>query len=390
MFFMYFKGFLTITVSGRFCERFINLCTSRGILLWDLVRISDCAIRCRISAPNFKRISEIISDTNVAVHVNIKHGLPFFIKKHKKRKIALFGCFIFVVLIIVSNLFVWKIEITGNKKIPEKKIISVLNETGLKQGMLRAKIDPHAIQRDTLLKIPELAWLWVYHNGSKVIVDVRETIEIPKIYNHDDYTNIIAKRDGIIETMTVRGGVPVLSEGDTVLTDTVIVTGKVPSTVRQENRYIRADAEILARVWYEEKEIFSCISPVKNETGKKKTRFTFHFFDKDLNLFKNKEPYEHFICDTKTHLMFGIGFTKKTYKEVEITEELQNPQTVADYGVAQLKEKIEGQLAPNSTLRDIKTSYKKLNKTSVEVTVIAEYLEDIAVIVPGVKSEDLN
>lgn len=387
MFLMYFKGFLTITVSGRFCERFINVCASRRILLWDVVRISDCAIRCRISSSDFKKISEIIADTNVTVQINIKHGLPFFMEKHKKRKIALFGCFIFVSLVIVSNLFVWKIEITGNKKIPEEKIISVLNETGLKQGMLRTKIDPHLIQRDTLLKIPELAWLWVYHNGSKVIVDVRENIEIPKIYNHDDYTNIIAKRDGIIETMTVRGGIPVLLEGDTVLKDMVIVTGKIPSTVRQENRYIRADAEILARVWYEEKEIFSCLSPVKNETGKKKTLLTLHFFDNDLNLFKNKEPYKHYICDTKTHSLFGIGFTKKTYKEAEITEELQNPETVADYGIAQLKEKIEGQVAPNSILQDIKTSYKKLNKTSVEVTVIAEYLEDIAVTVPGVKSD---
>ena len=114
---------------------------------------------------------------------------------------------------------------------------------------------------------------------------------------------------------------------------------------------------------------------------------TLHFFDNDLNLFKNKEPYKHYICDTKTHSLFGIGFTKKTYKEAEITEELQNPETVADYGIAQLKEKIEGQVAPNSILQDIKTSYKKLNKTSVEVTVIAEYLEDIAVTVPGVKSD---
>ncbi len=390
MFLIYLKGFLTITVSGRFCERFINVCASRGILLWNVVRISDCAIRCRISVSDFKKISDITTDVNVTVQINIKHGLPFLIQKYKKRHVALLGCFIFIVLVIVSNLFVWKIEITGNKKIPQEKIISVLKDTGLKKGMLRSKIDPHQLQRDTLLKLPELAWLWVYHNGSKVIVDVRENIEIPKIYNHDDYTNIIAKRDGIIETMTVRGGIPVLSEGDTVLKDTVIVTGKVPSTVRQENRYIRADAEILARVWYEEKEIFSGLASVKNETGKKKTHFTLHFFDKDLNLFKNKEPFEHFLCDTKTYSLFGIGFTKKTYKEVEITEELQNLQTVADYGITQLKAKIESQVSPNSLLRDIKSSYKKLNKTSVEVTVIAEYLEDIAVTVPGVRTEDLN
>lgn len=390
MLIMYLKGFLTITISGRYCERFINICASRGILLWDVVRISDFSVRCRISAWDYKKLSDISADTGVNVQVNIRHGLPFFIKKHRKRKIALLGCFIFIFLIVVSNLFVWKIEITGNKKIPEEKIISVLYDTGLKKGMLRTKIDPHQLQRDTLLKLPELAWLWVYHNGSKVIVDVRENIEIPEIHNHDDYTNIIAKRDGIIESMMVRGGIPVLAEGDTVLKDMVIVTGKIPSTVRQENRYVRADAEIFARVWYEEKEIFSCLTSVKNETGKKKTHYTIHFFDRSLNLFKSQDPFENYVCDEKMYTLFNIGFTKKTYKEISISEELQNLKTVADYGIMQLKEKIENQVAPNSVLKDIKTSYKKVNKTSVEVTVIAEYLENIAVTVPGVKSEDLN
>lgn len=390
MFIMYFTGFLTITVSGRFPEHFINKCSSCGIPLWNVVRISDCAVRCRISALDFKKISVITAETKVSVEVNIKHGLPYFLQKHKKRKIILLSSFIFIASVIVSNMFVWKIEITGNKKIHDEKILSTLQDTGLKKGMLRAKIDPHQIQRDTLLKIPELAWLWVYHNGSKVIVDVRENIAIPEIFNHSDYTNIIAKRDGIIESMTVRGGIPVLTEGDTVLKDTVIVTGKIPSTVRQENRYIRADAEVLARVWYEEKEVFSAVSTLQNETGKKKTHLTLHFWGKDFNLFKTEEPFKHFVCDTKTYSLFGIGITQKTYKEIEITEELQNLDTVADFGIAQLKEKIEQQVASNSVLKDIKTSYKKLNKTSVEVTVIAEYLEDIAIAVPGIKSEDLN
>ncbi len=385
-FITYFKGYLTITVTGRFCERFINACASNNILLWDVVRISEYSVRCKISAPAFKKTTSIAYDTGVTVNINIEHGLPFFLKKYKKRKVALFGGFIFILLVICFNQFVWNIEITGNEKIPKEQILSVLNEVGLKKGMLRAKIDPHRIQRDTLLKLPELSWLWVDHKGSNVIVDVHENIKAPKILNHDDYVNIVAKRDGIIESMTVRGGIPVLSEGDTVLADTVIVTGKIPSTVRQENRYVRASASVIARVWYEEKEIFSTLATVKTETGKKKSLYTLHFFDKDFNLYK-RAPYSDYILDEKKYTLFGIGFTKRLYSEISVTEELQSAKSVVDFGTAQLKAKIEEQVSPNSTLVDCKVSHKVLNDTTVEVTVICEYLEDIAIAVDGVKSE---
>ncbi len=38
--FSYFRGYLVITVTGNFTERFLNVCTAQNILLWDITRIS--------------------------------------------------------------------------------------------------------------------------------------------------------------------------------------------------------------------------------------------------------------------------------------------------------------------------------------------------------------
>ena len=387
----YFKGYLTITVTGRFCERFINVCANRGILLWDIKKISPNSIRCKISVNAFRKLPPVTCHTGVTVHINVKHGFPFFLNRYKGRKIALFGVLIFLVAVIAVNQFVWAIEVKGNYKIPAEKIISVLNESGLKIGMPKSRIDQQELKKDALMEIPELAWLWVNKRGSKVVVDVREKIEVPELYAPDDYCNIVASKDGIIENMTVRAGVPVAEKGDTILAGTVIVTGKIPVPTKQFNRYVRADAEVLARVWYEKTEIFSKISTTRSETGKHKSQFTLNFFGKDIPLFhKGKSPYKEYDEAEKSYSLFGFGFTKKTYDEIKLTEELLTEESVRDFGAAQIMQRLEEEVAPNSTLVSSDVSYNVINDTTVEVTVKAEYLENIAVAQKEEITEGLN
>lgn len=387
----YFRGYLTVTITGRFCERFINVCANRGILLWDIKKISPHSIRCKVTVPAFKKIRPLAYNTGVLVHINIKHGFPFFLNRYKKRKIALFGVAVFLIAVILVNQFVWDIEVKGNYTIPDERIISVLNESGLKIGMPIFKINQQQLKRDALLKIPELAWLWVDKRGSKITVDVRENIDVPQMFAHDDYCNIVASKDALIENMTVLSGVPVLNEGDTVLAGTVIVTGKIPVPTKQFNRYVRADAVVLARVWYEKREIFSLISTSRHETGKKKNQYTLNLFGKNIPLFhKGKSPYKEADIKEKSYSIFGLGITKNTYEEVELKKEMLTEESVKNFGAAQIMQKLEEEVAPNSTLKSSDVSYTLLNDTTMEVCVKAEYLENIAVVQKEEIKEDLN
>lgn len=378
-FILYFFGYLTITVSGRFCERFINVCTTNNILLWDIKRISKNSIRCKITISAFRKLRQISYDTGVLIHINVKHGLPFVLNRYRGRKIALFSVLIFLVVIIVANQFVWGIEVRGNFKIPSEKIISVLNESGLKVGMKKSDINQQELKKDSLLAIPELAWLWVDKKGSKIIVDVREKIETPEMLSPNEYYNVIAKKDAIIKTMTVKDGVPVVEEGETVLAGTVLVTGKIPVPAKQLTRYVRAKASVLARVWYEKKELFSTNSTTRHETGKSKTLYTLNFFGNKIRLFhKDIAPYEEYDLEEKSYSFLGIGFTKKVYDEIILEREVLTDDSVVNYGAAQLLKQIEEETAPDSQQISCDVTHTMINDSTVEVCVRAEYVEDIA------------
>ncbi len=383
--FAYFRGYLIITVSGNFPERFINVCTAKNILLWDIARISPKAIRCRISVRAFKTLPKITYHTAVKVTINARRGFPFLLHKYRRRKLILCGFFIFLAVVICVNQFVWDIEIRGNEMVKSADILNVLKEEGLKRGVLKSKIDQRTLKNQAILKLPALAWLWIDKQGSKIIVEVRERTPVPEIFNPNDYCNITAAKDGVIDSMVVRNGIPVVSVGDTVLKDMVLVTGKIPSSVKNEIRYEQADAQILARVWYEKKAYLSRLSTTRSQTGKQKKQFTLKLFGESIPLFhRGKTPFLYCDETIKEHTLsifgynLGITLVVHKYTEVTQTEELHTEESVASQGIKSLKQQIDDEALPNATLVSVSDSYETIDETTVAVTVKAEYIEDIA------------
>lgn len=389
-FLSFFRGYLVITVTGNFTERFINVCTARNILLWDITRISRRTIRCKISVRAFKKLPKIAYDTGVTVKINARHGLAFFLQRYRRRKLMLCGIFIFLLFVIGINQFVWDIEVRGNETVKSADILAALEEEGLTTGVLKSKIDQRTLKNQVMLKLPSLSWLWIDKHGSKIIVDVRERIPVPEIFDPDDYCNIVAGKDAVIDSMIVRNGVPVVSAGDTVLKDTVLVTGKIPSTLKPDIRYVQSDAQIYARVWYEKTDQFSRISTVRTQTGNRKKQYTLKIFGKEIPLFHSGQPpYENSNETEKKYELslfgnyLGATLTCREYEEVTLSQELHTEESTAAQGAQALKAQIDEETLPDSTLISVSDSYKTVDETTVEVTVKAEYKEDIGVKVKG-------
>ena len=381
----FLKGYLTITVTGSFPERFINVCAAKNILLWDIKRVSERSIRCKISVRAFRRLVPISYNTGVRVKICTRHGLVFLLQKYKKRKIAIASVFILVLFMVIANQFVWDIEVTGNETVKTKDILSVLEEEGLVRGIPKAKIDQQHLKNRAILKLPALSWLWIDKRGSKIVVDVRERVPVPEIFDPDTYTNIVAAKDAVIDEMVVRNGIPVVKSGDTVLAGTVLVTGKIPSALKPEIRYENAEAQIYGRVWYEKTKTFSKISTIRTETGKKKVRFSLTAFGKEIPLFHNgKPPFENSDEKIKKYDLsifgnyLGLTLTTHTYREVTVEKKLHTTKSTAAQGANTLKEQIDNGTLPDSFLISVSDSYKELDETTVEVTVCAEYKENIA------------
>lgn len=379
------RGYVIIRAEGKFPERFLNVCANREILITDVKYLSKTALECLISLKAYKETTSIAAKTFVDIEIVSKGGLPVLLQNYKKRTLLLLCPALFVIALFVLNLFVWDIEITGCDKVLPKTIEENLLTLGVKPGVLRYKIDEKSIKSKILTKMPELSWFWLDKHGSKLVVNVRESTPPPEIFDKNDYCNIIALKDGIIDSVVVKNGTLMAEPGKTVRKNDILVSGLMLSERNIEPRKIQADGEIYARVWYEVTKNFPLSEEQKKETGNVSKKREIKLFGIDFVPFWYKEPpFTDYITETSVFepsifgKYIGIKTTTNLYKEyikeiVPLTEK-----TVVASAVTSILEEIDGETVPNSKRVNYNSSYVKNDDNTVSVTVICEYIENIA------------
>ena len=118
----YIFGYVHIVVEGYFIERFINICVSKRINLWNMKREKSTILYTNVSIKEFKKIKPILKNTKCKEKIISKKGIPFILNKYKKRKVFFSFLLILLLGIYISSLFVWNIEIMGNTNVRRSRI----------------------------------------------------------------------------------------------------------------------------------------------------------------------------------------------------------------------------------------------------------------------------
>ena len=194
----YILGYVNISVEGYFIERFMNICISKKILLWNVKRTKSTIAYANIGIKDFKKATKIARETKCRMKIQAKKGLPFIFNKYRKRKLFFAVLLVLIVGIIALSNFVWNIEITGNNVISKQELVQSLQNNGLKLGTLKNKINTKEIVDKIRLERNDLAWIGIEIKGTNAIVKVVEADKKPEIVDEEDYCNIVATKPGII------------------------------------------------------------------------------------------------------------------------------------------------------------------------------------------------
>lgn len=253
-------------VTGEETLRFVNLCRNNGIELRHLVRREN-AIQMEIDAKNFKKLRPLVRKTHVKIHILNRHGPAFFFYRHKRRWWFLLGMTVFAGMIYMLSLFVWQIDIDGNRKYTDALILQALAQMDVKTGCRKSEIDLPEIEEELRIMYNEITWVSASIAGTKLQIELREgDLKIsgssgggqtgnvkrvenrennPKTQNGESETdlpvNLVADEDAIITNLVVRRGTVAVRYGDEVKKGDVLIEGKV---------YIYNEDETLKKVDY--------------------------------------------------------------------------------------------------------------------------------------------
>ena len=378
----YISGYVNILVEGYFVERFINICISKNILLWNMKREKSTILYTNISLGDFKKIKQIAKKTRCRVKIEKKSGLPFLFHKYKKRKIFFLLLAMVFVCLLISSQFVWNIEITGAEKIEEQKLIEDLKACGLETGKFKNTIDLNDIINEIRLKREEIAWIGISINGTNAKVEVVEAKEKPEIVQYDEYCNIISDKEGMITRINVQNGTALVKEGDIVKKGTVLVGGWLEGKYTGV-RYVHSIADIQAKVWYSKKKKANKTQQINVKTGKSETKYTISINNFKINLYKTLSKFENYdtIRESKKLKLFSNFYLPIEIEKITNYEQQMEQKT---YTEDELKEKLEKEIE-----EELKTQVTNLDshinkqvntkneEDSLEVEVVYEVLENI-------------
>lgn len=255
----YLRGAVKIRISGPMPERFINLCIAEHILLWRLTK-TDQDLVAWIGLNDFFRIRPLVKCSRTKVTVISHLGFPFVVKRSKQRKMLMAGAILFIILLNVFSSYIWFVEITGLKNLPEQNIRAAAYQLGLKPGTSRDNLNTKTLEREMLLNLPEVAWVGITFTGTRAVIEVVEKT-MPKQENKAP-AHIVAAKDGVITEIIALNGQPAVKKGDTVKKGDLLVKGFVvqpvvppvdgqPPVINVPPELVRAKGIISARVWYE-------------------------------------------------------------------------------------------------------------------------------------------
>ena len=319
----YITGYVKIKVESYFIERFINICISKNILLWNMKREKSTILYANISIGDYRRLKEVCKKTKSKINIENKKGLPFVLHRYRKRKIFL-GLLAFVVLaLVITSNFIWNIEVIGNTNISTEEIIEELENQGLKPGVNKTKIDSNSIINKVRLNRDDIAWIGIKLEGTNAIIEIKETDKAPEIIDENEYCNIISNKTASITKMNVQNGTAAVGVGDIVKEGDVLVHGYLEGKYTGM-RYVHAKADIEAKVWYSKKEKFYFTQEIDVPTGKEEKKYTLNISNLKINLFRKESKFENYnkTSENKKLKLFSnfylpVQITKTTNQEFE-------------------------------------------------------------------------
>ena len=289
------RGISEIEVKGENPARLLNAMSENNIEFWEANPIDAFCISLKIHSADYPEIKKLRGLNGLEIKVSSSRGGKR-IGKHLKRRIAFASALaIFVLLLAVSSLFIWNIDVSGNKNISDAEIIRALNDCGINYGVFWPAISSDMVRSKMILKLEDVSWLTVNLHNSKAEVVVHERVDKPEIYDKDEFCDIVAKKSGIITKMSVLEGEKRASVGDSVVMGDVLVSGLMQSETG-DDRMIHAKAEVEARTWYTLTATEPLKQTVKTSAKSSKLRIRLVFGKNVINFCsdsRNKRP----ACD---------------------------------------------------------------------------------------------
>lgn len=263
------RGFVTLHVTGPQVERFINVISEAGIVIWD-VRPAEGGASLKLLLNDFYVLRPILKKTGCRMHVTGRSGLPFLMARLWKRKFFGMGILIFGIMLFMLSTMVWSIRVEGNEKIASEDILAAARQEGVYPFQWIWRLDePDKLSKGLLAQLPGVSWIGVQRTGTSIKIQVVESKQ-PDIKPLLSQRHLISRTDAVVTEIYAEQGRPVVARNSRVKKGDILISGALGD---EENvQYVVAKGEVKGLVWHEYNIEVPLTTTNSSYTGERKDR----------------------------------------------------------------------------------------------------------------------
>ena len=217
----------------------LNAFKKDHLIVFQLTKIDDNTYRFYL--PIYQRF--LARKYNMQIIKSI--GILYYLVVLFCKKINIIGVISFALTLLICSRFIFKVEITGNSPSNTKLVEEVLKENNINAGDLKKSYQElNEIYDDLKASFKgKIDYLNIYQEGGVLFVKYTNSVGAKEVENN--FQNIYASKDGVIQSIDVSSGNIVVQVNQFVKKGDLLVSNTITST-NGENKIIATKGKIMA------------------------------------------------------------------------------------------------------------------------------------------------
>jgi similar to stage IV sporulation protein len=376
-------GRVTVKVTGKGIERFLNVLIRNKLHIWNVKHHGTETVTFKMRLNDAMNLRKFARKSECTLSFLQRDGVPFLLKRTLKNSGFLLGAILFFCLILLLSNVVWGIEIKGAKPATEHQIRKELDKMGVKVGKVQFFIDNvETIQRKLTDHIGALTWVGVELNGTTYHFQVVEKNQ-PKEPELLSPRNLVAKKKATIVNMYVEKGQPVVMINDQVVPGQLLVSGMIGK--EGEEKLIAAKGEIWGETWYKSHVELPLQTKFNVFNGHEQKKYSLLIGKWEIPIWgfeKHKfAKYETEKNSQRIRLLkweLPISVVNETIREQEEIIRIYNNLESVGIAVDMAKKDIKNRLDEDAIIKDEKVLHKTFVNGKVKLDIHFKIIENIA------------
>lgn len=386
-------GHVSLRIDGKRPELFLQRCVQAKIPMWNIEKISSktyIAHIYRIHLTKVKRLSEQM-DYDVTILKEMGY-IALWKKLLKRRELFVATILAIIFLFILSNI-VWDVNIHGVSTEIEEKINEQLVSNNIYRGSFLFQIDSvNEIENRILNDVPELLYISLERRGTVYVAEAIEKTIVEKNTPLEDQ-HLVAAKNGVIQKMFIKKGIPTVQLNDVVRAGDLLVSGTYEKeteededeTDKNDRTIISAEGEVYATTWYELEVSSSLLLHGEKVSGEKKEKIHVKFdkrtiplwgfhqkdYDESVKLY-DERPIYVFKWKLPFTLLHETVYNKDTFTHIRTIEQAR------EMAIEQAKKQLLQKLDQNARIEKYYVLHETVESGKVKLYLYVTVLENIA------------